>query len=112
MLDRLGRAVRFVRRNTDADQVGILSYCMGATLSTLYAALHPEHVAALVNLAGPIDFAHAGLLGDLVDPRWFDVDAVIAAGNLSRLVGQFDRMHVPGALQSLDAPLHNTAATE
>lgn len=32
VLDRLGRAVRFVRRNTGADRVGILGYCMGATL--------------------------------------------------------------------------------
>lgn len=121
VLDRLGRAVRFVRRNTGADRVGILGYCMGATLSSIYAALHPEQVAALVNLAGPIDFSHAGMLGHMVDPRWFDVEAITDAGNLpasqmqsgfsamrptlqlAKLVGQYDRLHVPGARQSLDA---------
>jgi polyhydroxyalkanoate synthase len=42
---------------------GILGYCMGATLSSIYTALHPEKVCALVNLAGPIDFSKGGLLG-------------------------------------------------
>jgi polyhydroxyalkanoate synthase len=61
------------------------------------------------------------MLGHMVDPRWFDVEAITDAGNLAasqmqsgfsamrptlqlaKLVGQYDRMHVPGARQSLDA---------
>lgn len=121
VLDRLARAFRFVRRSTQADKVGLLGYCMGATLTTIHSALHPEHVAALANLAGPIDFSHSGILGHMVDPRWFDVDAITEAGNLaavqmqsgftamrptlslSKLVGQYDRMHVPGSREALDA---------
>jgi polyhydroxyalkanoate synthase len=111
VIDRLARVVRFVLRDTGADRTGILGYCMGATLSTIYTALNPERVAALVNLAGPIDFSHAGFLGHMVDRRWFDPAAIAAAGNvqpvqmqnglqrrcaprmnISKIVGYVDRM--------------------
>src|SRR6185369_11923320 len=53
------------------------------TLSGIYAALHPDEVAALANLAGPFDFSKAGFLGEMVDPRWFDADAIAEAGNVA-----------------------------
>ena len=81
--DRLARMVRRVLRRTGAPKVGLLGYCMGGTLSAIHAALHPEEIAALVNLVGPIDFSHAGRLGTMVDKRWFDPAAVAAAGNVS-----------------------------
>lgn len=83
VLSRLGRAVRMVQRHTGAPKVGILGYCMGGTLSTIWTALNQDRVAALINLAGPIDFSHAGLLGHMVQPGWFDVGAISAAGNVS-----------------------------
>ncbi len=83
ILARLSRAVRRVARATGHDRVGVLGYCMGATLSAIHAALEPDSVAWLVNLAGPIDFSTAGMLRRLVDPRWFDVDAIADAGNVS-----------------------------
>lgn len=83
VLSRLGRAVRFVQRHTGAPQVGILGYCMGGTLTAIWSALFPEKVAALINLAGPIDFSKAGLLGHMVQPDWFDVGAIAAAGNVT-----------------------------
>jgi polyhydroxyalkanoate synthase len=79
---RLDRAVRRVLRMTGAPKVTIVGYCMGATLSGIYTALHPQRVNALVNLAGPFDFEHAGRLGTMVDKRWFDPAAMTAAGNL------------------------------
>lgn len=82
---RLGRAVRFVQRCTGAKRVALVGYSMGATLSAIYTALHPEHVAALVNIAGPIDFSHSGKLGAMIDPRWFDAAAMASAGNISAL---------------------------
>lgn len=85
VIDRLARTVRAVLRETGAEQVAIMGYCMGATLSTIYTALHPEKVCALVNLAGPIDFAQGGVLRHMVDPRWFDASAVAAAGNVAPL---------------------------
>lgn len=83
VLARLRRAVRRVMRITGAQKVGLLGYCMGGTLSSIYTALHPDDVAALVNLAGPIDFSESGPLGVLVDEQWFDPDAVADAGNVN-----------------------------
>lgn len=83
VIARLGRMVRRVRRETGADKVGLLGYCMGATLSGIYTALNPDMVAAFVNLAGPFDFSHAGLLGTMTKREWFDAEAVTAAGNIT-----------------------------
>lgn len=82
VLARLDRMVRRVKRHTGADQVAVLGYCMGGTLTTINTALNPEHIAALINLTGPIDFSEGGLLRTLVDERWFDPFAMTAAGNL------------------------------
>ncbi len=121
VLGRLGRAARVVQRNTGADRISVVGYCMGATLSGIHAALHPTSLASLVNLAGPFDFSGAGLLGRMTDPRWFDVEAVAAAGNvgatqmqsgflalrptqtLARWVGIVDRIHDPVARDSFEA---------
>ena len=81
-VDRLGRMLRRVKRFAGTDQVGVLGYCVGGTLSSIYAALHPDEMAALINLAGPIDFSHAGDLGRMTDRRWFDAEAIAAAGNV------------------------------
>ncbi len=83
VLDRLGRAVRKVRRVTKQDKIGLLGYCMGATLSGIYTAMHPEQIEAFVNLAGPFDFAHAGMLGTMTDPQWFDPETIAQAGNIA-----------------------------
>ena len=116
MLARLARACRTVRRVSGASRLGLLGYCMGGTLGAIQAALEPERCAALVNLAGPIDFSEAGMLGKMVERRWFDADAIAAAGNVSplqmqsgfvalrpttelgKLVRWLDRAHDPGAL--------------
>ena len=83
VLKRLHRAVRKVKRYRDTDELGILGYCMGATLCGIYLSLHPDEAKAFANLAGPFDFSHAGTLGDLVDPEHFDVDAIVDAGNVT-----------------------------
>jgi polyhydroxyalkanoate synthase subunit PhaC len=83
VLRRLGRAVRRVRREARADAIGILGYCMGGTLTTIFAAQHPDLFRVLVTLAAPIDFARGGMLQCMVDPRWFDADAIADAGNVA-----------------------------
>jgi len=121
VLARLARAVRFVERIAGAPRVGLLGYCMGATLAGIHAALEPGHVAALVNLAGPFDFAHGGLLRTMVDAAWFDARAVAEAGNVAPLQMQggfvamrptmqmakwlawLDRAHDPKAREAFDA---------
>ena len=83
VLGRLGRALRRVKRFSGSDDVGLLGYCMGGTLCSIYTALYPDDVTALVNLAGPVDFEHAGVLGEMTDRRWFDAEAIAEAGNIS-----------------------------
>jgi polyhydroxyalkanoate synthase len=85
VLERLARMVRAVKRIAGVPQLGILGYCMGATLAAIHSALHPAAVAALVNLAGPIDFAEGGVLRHMIDRRWFDLDAIVDAGNVTPL---------------------------
>lgn len=83
VLARLARFVRRTRRLTGGRPLGLLGYCMGATLAGIHLALHPKSAQAFVNLAGPFDFSEAGFLGCAVDARWFDPAAVADAGNVT-----------------------------
>lgn len=83
VLHRLGRALRRTKRESQAQSVGLLGYCMGGTLASIFTALNPKAADGLINLAGPIDFDHAGALGTMTDERWFDVEAIAEAGNVS-----------------------------
>ncbi|MEW5737332.1 MAG: alpha/beta fold hydrolase [Myxococcota bacterium] len=82
-VERLDRMIRRVKRETGKSRVSVLGYCMGATLASVHAALHPQHYAGFVNLLGPVDFRHAGMLGHMTDPRWFDAEAIAEAGNVA-----------------------------
>lgn len=85
VLARLSRIARVVRRKTGSPKLSLLGYCIGGTLSGIHSAREPESVAGLINLAGPYDFSRAGFLGEMTDPRWFDVSAISEAGNVSPL---------------------------
>jgi polyhydroxyalkanoate synthase len=80
---RLNRMHKRVRRETGAKQLSVLGYCMGATVSGIHAAMQPDTIASFVNLLGPFDFSHAGILGLMADARWFDAGVVAEAGNVS-----------------------------
>ena len=82
VLRRLGRAVRRVQRASPGP-IGVLGYCMGGTLTTIHVAQQPDQFCALVTLAAPIDFSRGGRLCGMVDPRWFDADAIADAGNVA-----------------------------
>lgn len=83
-IDRIRRARRAVRRLT-GDGVSVVGYSQGGTLAAISTAVHPEGVAALVNVAGPIDFTEAGPLSRFVDARWCDADAIADAGQATTL---------------------------
>jgi len=121
VLRRLRRMLHRIKRETGAAKVSVLGYCIGGTLSSIYSALFPDDIAALVNLAGPVDFSSGGLLRTLVDAEWFDPRAVTAAGNVGasqmqqgfvalrptmqvgKWIGLADRWHDPKARASFDA---------
>lgn len=76
----LNNAVDFIRERTGAPQVSILGYCMGGTMSSIYAALYPEKVKNLMLLAAGIDFStREGLLNLWTDKDVFDVDKFVDA---------------------------------
>jgi poly[(R)-3-hydroxyalkanoate] polymerase subunit PhaC len=82
LLARLSRMVRRVQRESGQQKIGLLGYCIGGTLTAIHAALEPDSVGALVNLAGPIDFSEGGFLAEMTNPRWFDPEVIAAAGNV------------------------------
>jgi polyhydroxyalkanoate synthase len=80
----LPRAVRKVLRDSGADGLTILGYCMGGTMSAMFAARHSD--APLRNLAlmaAPIDFANAGHYSTWLAGETFDVDTLVdTLGNI------------------------------
>jgi polyhydroxyalkanoate synthase subunit PhaC len=80
VLGFLKDAVERVTRCGGHERVHLLGYCMGGTMSAIYAALHPALVKSLTLLAAPLDFAPKDSLLNLwTDPAHFDVDAFIDA---------------------------------
>jgi polyhydroxyalkanoate synthase len=73
----LGRAVRKVAAASPDGVTHVLGYCLGGTLAAIHTAANPAHVASLVALAAPIDFAHAGTLGAWTRSPGFDVGALV-----------------------------------
>ena len=73
----LANAVRAVQIEENVEQVNVLGYCLGALLSLLYTALHPENVKNLVTLAIPFDMSVRELsiyhLMDQVDDSAIDL---------------------------------------
>lgn len=79
----LGRAVRVAARTSGSERTHLLGYCLGGTLTTIYASARPERVASLCALAAPIQFHDEGLLSVWTRTRSFDVDALVeATGNV------------------------------
>ncbi len=70
----------YLRERTGSDQVNVLGYCMGGTMSAMFAALHQERVRNLILMAAPIDFAKQdGLLNVWTRSENFDVDKFVDA---------------------------------
>jgi polyhydroxyalkanoate synthase len=70
-------------RQAGTEQLSLLGYCMGGTMSAMFAALYPQRVRNLILLATPIDFAgQDGLLNLWSREQYFDVDRLIdSCGN-------------------------------
>lgn len=78
VMDYIPRAVRKVLRTSGADEVSMLGYCMGGTITSMFASLHPElPVKNIVFMTSPFDFEDTGLYGAMLDERYFDIDKVV-----------------------------------
>ena len=80
VLDYMPRAVKKVLRNSGAEEFTLFGYCMGGTMSVMYASLFPDKpLKNLVLLAAPIDFTpeNSGLYGIWFDEKYQDPDVII-----------------------------------
>ncbi len=70
----------FVCQDAGSEQLNLLGYCMGGTMSTMYASLYPAQIRNLILLATPIDFSgNQSLLNLWAGKEYFDVDGLIDA---------------------------------
>ncbi|MGQ9896708.1 MAG: PHA/PHB synthase family protein [Acidobacteriota bacterium] len=73
----LRHVVAAVCEDAGVEQVVLIGYCMGGTLSLMYTALHPAQVGGLVLLATPVDFDNDALLNLWTRREYFDVDKLV-----------------------------------
>jgi polyhydroxyalkanoate synthase len=78
IMDYIPRAVRKVMKKSNVDEVSILGYCMGGTITSAFAALHPElPIRNLIFMTSPFDFEKTGSYGAMLDERYFNIDKVV-----------------------------------
>jgi polyhydroxyalkanoate synthase len=74
----LHRIVKQVLATSGQDQLSLLGYCMGGTMSLMYTARHQELVRNLMLMAAPCDWSHREhMLGCWVSEQSFDADAIV-----------------------------------
>src|SRR4051794_7358803 len=85
-LDYLPRAIRKLKSLSGSEEFSLLGWCIGAILTTIYAALRPDDgLRNLLLLTAPLDFSKRDSLtfARWTDEKYFDVDKVLAAfGNM------------------------------
>jgi polyhydroxyalkanoate synthase len=76
----MNNVANFVCDHSESPKLNLLGYCMGGTMSAMYASLFPEQVKNLILMAAPIDFSgDEGLLNVWTREEYFDVDALVDA---------------------------------
>src|SRR5947209_17584609 len=86
ILDYIFRAVKKMLKHAQAEEFTLLGFCMGGTMSAIYAALFPtKPLKNLILLTAPIDFTleNLGLYGVWMDEKNFNPDLLADAfGNI------------------------------
>jgi polyhydroxyalkanoate synthase len=85
-LDYMPRAIRKMKAISGSQEFSLLGWCIGAILTTIYAALRGgDGLRNLILLTAPLDFSNKqGLtFAKWTDERYFDVEKVLSAfGNM------------------------------
>jgi polyhydroxyalkanoate synthase len=85
-LEYLPRAIRKVKSISGSHEFSMLGWCIGALLSTIYAALRPDDgLRNLLLLTAPLDFSKRNelTLARMTDEKYFDLDRVLSVfGNI------------------------------
>src|SRR5712692_2163753 len=100
VLDYIPRAVKKVLRAANAEELTMLGFCMGGTMTAMYAALFPgKPLRNLILLTAPTDFTteNTGLYGLWTSEKYFNPDHMAEAfGNIpGDLVDTGNRMVKP-----------------
>lgn len=78
VLTYMDNCVDRICERTGQSRVNLLGYCMGGSMSVMYAALRPEKIRNLVLMAAPVDWsARDNLLSVWTEERYFDVDKML-----------------------------------
>ncbi|RXT06252.1 class III poly(R)-hydroxyalkanoic acid synthase subunit PhaC [Ammoniphilus sp. CFH 90114] len=76
--DYVAKAVRKVQKISKSDEISLLGYCMGGTITSMYAALHSSTpICNIIFMATPIDFSDAGLFTKWLDESHFPIDKLV-----------------------------------
>ena len=85
-LDYMPRAIRKMKAISGSEEFSLLGWCIGAILTTVYAALRSDDgLRNLILLTAPLDYSDKkGItFSRWVDERYFDVEKVLSAfGNM------------------------------
>lgn len=85
-MEYLPRAIRKMKEVSGSEEFSMLGWCIGAILTTIYAAMRPDDgLKNLLLLTAPLDFSDRShvTFARWTDERYFDVDKVLAAfGNM------------------------------
>jgi poly[(R)-3-hydroxyalkanoate] polymerase subunit PhaC len=85
-LEYMPRAIRRMKEVSGSSEFSLLGWCIGAILTTIYAALRPDDgLRNLILLTAPLDFSKKENItfARWVDERYFDVDKVLGMfGNM------------------------------
>jgi polyhydroxyalkanoate synthase len=100
VLDYIPRAVKKVLKHGQAEEFTLFGFCMGGTISAMYASLFPgKPLKNLILLTTPIDFSQEslGLYAFLTNEKYFDSDLLVEAlGNIpGELIDIGNRMVKP-----------------
>lgn len=79
VLDYMTRAIRKMKKVSGSEEFSMLGWCIGAILSTCYAALRPDDgLRNLILLTAPLDFGNKEMtFARWIRPGCFDVDKVL-----------------------------------
>ena len=85
-LDYMPRAIRKLKAVSGREEFSLLGWCIGAILTTIYAAMRPDDgLRNLLLLTAPLDFSNKKALtfARWTEEKHFDVEKVLAAfGNM------------------------------
>ena len=85
-IEYLPRAIRKMKAVSGSDVFSMLGWCIGALLTTIYAAMRPEDgLRNLLLLTAPLDFSNRDSLtfARWTDERYFDLEKILVAfGNM------------------------------